>query len=129
MCSSDLGQRGVIVLTSSIAAEDGQTGQTAYAASKAGVVGLTLASARDLSEHGIRVCTVAPGTFDTPLLAGLPDAARAQLAASVPWPSRLGAPEEYASLVLEIIRNRMLNGCVLRIDGALRMPFAPRAKS
>lgn len=125
----DEGQRGVIVLTASIAAEDGQTGQIAYSASKAGVAGLTLSGARDLAEHGIRVCTVAPGTFDTPLLATLPVAARAQLAACVPWPSRLGAPEEYASLVLEIVRNRMLNGCVLRIDGALRMPFAPRTTS
>jgi 3-hydroxyacyl-CoA dehydrogenase / 3-hydroxy-2-methylbutyryl-CoA dehydrogenase len=117
------GQRGVCVLTASIAAEDGQGGQVAYAASKAGVAGMTLPAARDLAAAGVRVCTVAPGTFETPLLAGLPEAARAQLAQSVPWPPRLGAPEEYASLVLEIVRNRMLNGAVLRLDGALRMPF------
>ena len=119
------GQRGVVVLTSSIAADDGQVGQVAYAASKAGVAGMTLAAARDLAASGVRVVTIEPGTFETPLLSGLPEAARAQLAASVPWPPRLGNPEEYASLVLEIVRNRMLNGANLRLDGALRMPFAP----
>jgi 3-hydroxyacyl-CoA dehydrogenase / 3-hydroxy-2-methylbutyryl-CoA dehydrogenase len=122
------GQRGVVVLTASIAAEDGQAGQVAYAASKAGVAGMTLPAARDLAEHGVRVCTVAPGTFETPLLAALPEAARAELAATVPWPPRLGAPDEYASLVLEVVRNRMLNGTVLRLDGALRMGFAPRSR-
>jgi NAD(P)-dependent dehydrogenase (short-subunit alcohol dehydrogenase family) len=117
------GQRGVVVLTGSIAAQDGQAGQIAYAASKAGVAGMSLPAARDLAPHGVRVCTIEPGTFETPLLAGLPAPARAQLAESVPWPPRLGHPEEYASLVLEIVRNRMLNGAVLRLDGALRMPF------
>ncbi len=121
------GQRGVVVLTASIAAEDGQAGQVAYAASKAGVAGMTRPAARDLADRGVRVCTIAPGTFETPLLAGLPAAARAGLAASVPWPPRLGNPDEYASLVLEIARNRMLNGTVLRLDGALRMGFAGRA--
>jgi len=123
---SDDGQHGVVVLTASIAAEDGQAGQVAYAASKAAVAGMALPAARDLAEHGVRVCAIAPGTFETPLLAGLPAPARAQLAASVPWPPRLGAPEEYASLVLEVVRNRMLNGAVLRLDGALRMPYEPR---
>jgi 3-hydroxyacyl-CoA dehydrogenase / 3-hydroxy-2-methylbutyryl-CoA dehydrogenase len=123
------GQRGAVVLTASIAAEDGQAGQVAYAASKAGVAGMALPAARDLAEHGVRVCTVAPGTFETPLLVGLPEPARAELAATVPWPPRLGDPDEYASLVLEIVRNRMLNGTVLRLDGALRMGFAPRRRA
>lgn len=117
------GERGVCVLTSSIAAEDGQRGQVAYAASKAGVTGMVLPAARDLASLGIRVCGIAPGTFDTPLLAGLPEPARRSLEAQVPFPSRLGDPVEFASLVLEIVRNRMLNGAVVRLDGALRMPF------
>jgi NAD(P)-dependent dehydrogenase (short-subunit alcohol dehydrogenase family) len=117
------GERGVCVLTSSIAAEDGQVGQVAYAATKAAVAGMVLPAARDLASVGIRVCAIAPGTFDTPLLAGLPEPARAQLAEQVPFPARLGDPAEFASLVLEILRNRMLNGALIRLDGALRMPF------
>jgi NAD(P)-dependent dehydrogenase (short-subunit alcohol dehydrogenase family) len=118
----DGGERGVIVLTASIAAFDGQIGQLAYAASKGGVVGMTLPAARDLAANGIRVCTIAPGLFDTPLLAGLPDEARAALGAQVPHPSRLGLPGEYAALALHIVENPMLNGEVIRLDGALRMP-------
>jgi len=118
------GQRGVIVNTASIAAFDGQVGQAAYAASKGGVVGLTLSAARDLAQWGIRVVTIAPGLFDTPLLAGLPEAARQSLGAQVPFPSRLGRPSEYAALVKHILANPMLNGEVIRLDGALRM--APR---
>jgi NAD(P)-dependent dehydrogenase (short-subunit alcohol dehydrogenase family) len=109
-------------MTASIAAFDGQIGQTAYAASKGGVVGLTLPAARDLARLGIRVCTIAPGLFDTPLLAGLPDDAREALGAQIPFPSRLGRPEEYAQLACHIAENQMLNGEVLRLDGALRMP-------
>jgi 3-hydroxyacyl-CoA dehydrogenase / 3-hydroxy-2-methylbutyryl-CoA dehydrogenase len=120
------GQRGVCVLTASIAAQDGQAGQIAYAASKAGVAGMALPAARDLAPAGIRVCAIAPGTFDTPLLAGLPQPAREQLARQVPWPPRLGRAEEFGSLVLEVVRNRMLNGEVLRLDGALRMGFESR---
>jgi NAD(P)-dependent dehydrogenase (short-subunit alcohol dehydrogenase family) len=116
------GERGAIVLTASIAAFDGQIGQTAYAASKGGVVGLTLPAARDLARLGIRVCTIAPGLFDTPLLAGLPDEARRALGEQIPFPSRLGRPEEYARLACHIAENPMLNGEVLRLDGALRMP-------
>jgi NAD(P)-dependent dehydrogenase (short-subunit alcohol dehydrogenase family) len=116
------GERGTIVLTASIAAFDGQIGQTAYAASKGGVVGLTLPAARDLSRLGIRVCTIAPGLFDTPLLAGLPDEARRALGERIPFPPRLGRPEEYARLACHIAENPMLNGEVLRLDGALRMP-------
>jgi len=116
------GDRGVIVMTASIAAFDGQIGQAAYAASKGGVVGLTLTSARDLADRQIRVVTVAPGTFGTPMLAGLPDDVRAALEAQVPHPSRLGDPVEYASLVRHIVDNPMLNGEVIRLDGALRMP-------
>lgn len=115
------GQRGVIVNTASIAAYDGQVGQAAYAASKGGVVGLTLSAARDLAQWGIRVVTIAPGLFDTPLLAGLPEAARQSLGAQVPFPPRLGHPSEYAALVLHILANPMLNGEVIRLDGALRM--------
>jgi len=115
-------ERGAIVLTASIAAYDGQIGQTAYAASKGGVVALTLPAARDLARTGIRVCTIAPGTFDTPLLAGLPEPAREALGASVPFPSRLGRPEEYAALACHIAENAMLNGETMRLDGALRMP-------
>jgi NAD(P)-dependent dehydrogenase (short-subunit alcohol dehydrogenase family) len=116
------GERGVVVMTASIAAFDGQIGQTAYAASKGGVVGLTLPAARDLARLGIRVCTIAPGLFDTPLLAGLPEEARRALGEQIPFPSRLGRPDEYAKLACHIAENRMLNGEVLRLDGALRMP-------
>ncbi|TBH21006.1 3-hydroxyacyl-CoA dehydrogenase [Thermus thermamylovorans] len=118
------GQRGVIVNTASVAAFEGQIGQAAYAASKGGVVALTLPAARELAEWGIRVVTVAPGLFDTPLLQGLPEKAKASLAEQVPFPKRLGRPEEYALLVLNILENPMLNGEVIRLDGALRM--APR---
>ncbi len=113
--------RGVIVSTASIAAFDGQIGQAAYSASKGGVVGMTLPIARDLSKAGIRVCTVCPGTMDTPLLGSLPEAARQGLAASIPFPSRLGAPAEFAALVKHIVDNNYMNGEVIRIDGALRM--------
>jgi NAD(P)-dependent dehydrogenase (short-subunit alcohol dehydrogenase family) len=116
------GERGAVVMTASIAAYDGQIGQTAYAASKGGVVGLTLPAARDLARLGIRVCTIAPGLFDTPLLAGLPEEARQALGAQIPFPSRLGRPEEYATLACHIAENTMLNGETLRLDGALRMP-------
>jgi NAD(P)-dependent dehydrogenase (short-subunit alcohol dehydrogenase family) len=115
------GERGAVVMTASIAAFDGQIGQTAYAASKGGVAGLTLPAARDLARLGIRVCTIAPGLFDTPLLAALPQEARDALGASIPFPSRLGRPEEYAKLACHIAENTMLNGEVLRLDGALRM--------
>ena len=114
--------RGVIVMTASIAAYDGQVGQAAYAASKGGIVGLTLSAARDLADKGIRVMTIAPGTFETPMLTGLPPEATAALEAQVPHPSRLGRPEEYAALVRHIVDNGMLNGEVIRLDGALRMP-------
>lgn len=116
------GDRGVIVMTASIAAYDGQIGQAAYAASKGGIVALTLSAARDLADKLIRVVTIAPGTFATPMLAGLPDEATAVLEAQVPHPSRLGRPQEYASLVVHIVDNGMLNGEVIRLDGALRMP-------
>jgi NAD(P)-dependent dehydrogenase (short-subunit alcohol dehydrogenase family) len=116
------GERGAVVMTASIAAYDGQIGQTAYSASKGGVVGLTLPAARDLARLGIRVCTIAPGLFDTPLLAGLPEEARQALGAQIPFPSRLGRPEEYAALACHIAENTMLNGETLRLDGALRMP-------
>jgi NAD(P)-dependent dehydrogenase (short-subunit alcohol dehydrogenase family) len=115
------GERGAVVMTASIAAFDGQIGQTAYSASKGGVVGLTLPAARDLARLGIRVCTIAPGLFDTPLLAALPDEARAALGAQIPFPSRLGRPDEYARLACHIAENGMLNGEVIRLDGALRM--------
>jgi NAD(P)-dependent dehydrogenase (short-subunit alcohol dehydrogenase family) len=114
--------RGIIVMTASIAAFDGQIGQAAYAASKGGIVALTLSAARDLSERLIRVVTIAPGTFATPMLAGLPAEATAVLEAQVPHPSRLGRPREFASLVAHIVDNGMLNGEVIRLDGALRMP-------
>jgi NAD(P)-dependent dehydrogenase (short-subunit alcohol dehydrogenase family) len=117
----DSGERGVIVNTASVAAYDGQIGQVAYSASKGGIVGMTLPIARDLSRNGIRVMTIAPGLFDTPLLAGLPEAARLSLGQQVPFPSRLGSPTEYAQLVQSIIENPMLNGEVIRLDGALRM--------
>lgn len=115
------GERGVLVQTASAAAYDGQIGQVAYAASKGGVVGLTLPVARELAAHGIRVVTIAPGLFKTPLLAGLPDQVQNELAETVPFPSRLGDPAEYADLVEHIVTNRMLNGEVIRLDGALRM--------
>jgi 3-hydroxyacyl-CoA dehydrogenase/3-hydroxy-2-methylbutyryl-CoA dehydrogenase len=116
------GERGVCVNTASIAAYDGQIGQVAYAASKGGIVGMTLPAARDLASRGVRVMTVAPGLFDTPLLAALPEEARAALGEGIPFPSRLGRPEEYARMVLEIVANPMLNGETIRLDGALRMP-------
>ena len=116
------GERGVVVMTASIAAFDGQTGQSAYSASKGGVVALTLPAARDLARSGIRVCTIAPGTFDTPLLAALPEAAREALGQQVPFPPRLGDPHEYAALACHIAENPMLNGETIRLDGALRMP-------
>jgi NAD(P)-dependent dehydrogenase (short-subunit alcohol dehydrogenase family) len=112
----------VCVNTASIAAYDGQIGQTAYAASKGGVVGLTLPAARDLMNDGIRVVTIAPGLFDTPLLAGLPEDAREALGGQVPHPKRLGDPDEYAMLAVHVVENPMLNGEVIRLDGALRMP-------
>jgi NAD(P)-dependent dehydrogenase (short-subunit alcohol dehydrogenase family) len=115
------GERGVCVNTASIAAYEGQIGQVAYAASKGGVVGMTLPAARDLASRGIRVCTIAPGLFDTPLLAALPEEAREALGATMPFPSRLGLPEEYAQLALQIVENPMLNGETIRLDGALRM--------
>jgi NAD(P)-dependent dehydrogenase (short-subunit alcohol dehydrogenase family) len=121
---AESGERGVIVNTASVAAYDGQIGQVAYAASKGGVVALTLPVARELAASGIRVVAIAPGIFDTPMMAGLPEAARESLGKQVPFPSRLGRPEEYAALVRHIIENEMLNGEVIRLDGAIRM--APR---
>jgi NAD(P)-dependent dehydrogenase (short-subunit alcohol dehydrogenase family) len=118
------GERGVCVNTASIAAFDGQIGQVSYSASKGGIVGMTLPAARDLSRSGIRVCTIAPGTFDTPLLGGLPEENRQALAAAIPFPPRLGRPDEYAALAAHIVENEMLNGETIRLDGALRM--APR---
>ncbi len=115
------GERGVIVSTASVAAFDGQIGQAAYSASKGGIVGMTLPIAREFARFGIRVMAIAPGTFDTPLLAGLPEAARLSLAEQVPFPSRLGRPDEYAALVRHIFENEMLNGEVIRLDGAIRM--------
>jgi len=116
------GERGVCVNTASIAAFDGQIGQIAYAASKGGIVGMTLPAARDMASRGVRVVTIAPGLFDTPLLAALPEEARAALGADIPFPSRLGRPAEYAQLVEQIVANPMLNGETIRLDGALRMP-------
>src|SRR3954447_23337410 len=116
------GERGVCISTASIAAYDGQIGQIAYSASKGGIVGLTLPAARDLAGNGIRVCAIAPGLFDTPLLAGLPEEARDALGGQVPFPPRLGRPAEYAALAVHIVQNTMLNGEVIRWDGALRMP-------
>jgi NAD(P)-dependent dehydrogenase (short-subunit alcohol dehydrogenase family) len=118
------GERGVCVNTASIAAFDGQIGQIAYSASKGGIVGMTLPAARDLAREGIRVCTIAPGTFDTPLLAALPEENRRALAEAIPFPPRLGQPEEFAALAAHIVENEMLNGETIRLDGALRM--APR---
>ncbi len=118
----DDGDRGVVVMTASIAAYDGQVGQAAYASSKGGIVGLTLTAARDLADKGIRVVTIAPGTMETPMLAGLPEEARTVLEQQVPHPARLGRPDEYAALVEHIVGNQLLNGEVIRLDGALRMP-------
>ncbi|WP_038212900.1 SDR family NAD(P)-dependent oxidoreductase [Xenophilus azovorans] len=115
------GERGVIVCTASVAAFDGQIGQAAYAASKAGVAGMTLPIARELAAHGIRVMTIAPGIFETPMLAGLPAQVQASLGAQAPFPSRLGRPAEYAQLVRAVIENTMLNGETIRLDGAIRM--------
>jgi NAD(P)-dependent dehydrogenase (short-subunit alcohol dehydrogenase family) len=116
------GERGVCVNTASIAAFDGQIGQVAYSASKGGIVGLTLPAARDLAGRGVRVNTIAPGLFDTPLLAALPEESRQALGAGIPFPSRLGLPSEYADLVAAVVANPMLNGETIRLDGALRMP-------
>ena len=118
------GERGVVVNTASVAAFDGQVGQEAYSASKGGVVGMTLPLARDLAQFGIRVCTIAPGLFATPLMKTLPEAVQASLAESIPFPKRLGKPEEFAALAAHIVSNTHLNGEVIRLDGALRM--APR---
>jgi NAD(P)-dependent dehydrogenase (short-subunit alcohol dehydrogenase family) len=118
------GERGIVVLTASVAAYEGQVGQAAYAASKGGIVGLTLPAARELARSGVRVVAIAPGIFATPMLQAMPQPVQDALGASIPFPSRLGLPEEYAALVLEICRNAMLNGSVIRLDGALRM--APR---
>jgi NAD(P)-dependent dehydrogenase (short-subunit alcohol dehydrogenase family) len=118
------GERGVMMFTASVAAFDGQVGQQAYSASKGGLVGMTLPMARDLAQHGIRVCTVAPGLFATPLMRQLPEAVQQSLAASIPFPPRLGKPEEFAQLACHIVTNSHLNGEVIRLDGALRM--APR---
>ena len=115
------GERGVIINTASVAAFDGQIGQAAYAASKGGIVSMTLPLARELARHGIRIMVIAPGIFDTPLLAGLPEPARQSLAQQVPFPPRLGHPDEFAALARHIIENEMLNGEVIRLDGALRM--------
>lgn len=115
------GERGVIINTASVAAFDGQIGQAAYSASKGGIVGMTLPIAREVARYGIRVMTIAPGIFDTPLLAGLPEAARTSLGQQVPFPPRLGRPEEYAALARHIIENEMLNGEVIRLDGGIRM--------
>lgn len=118
------GERGVMLFTASVAAFDGQVGQQAYSASKGGLVGMTLPMARDLAQHGIRVCTIAPGLFSTPLMRSLPEPVQQSLAASIPFPPRLGHPEEFASLAAHIVTNTHLNGEVIRLDGALRM--APR---
>ena len=127
MCKNDpepTGERGVMISTASVAAYDGQIGQAAYAASKGGVVGMTLPIARDLARNGIRNMTIAPGIFGTPMLFGMPKEVQDALAASVPFPSRLGTPEDYAKLVHQIVTNEMLNGEVIRLDGAIRL--APR---
>jgi NAD(P)-dependent dehydrogenase (short-subunit alcohol dehydrogenase family) len=116
------GERGVVIMTASIAAFDGQIGQVAYSASKAGVVGMTLPVARELARFGVRVVTIAPGTFDTPMLANLPEEHRQALASGIPFPNRLGQPDEFASLACHIVENPMLNGETIRLDGALRMP-------
>ncbi|MBU6500083.1 MAG: SDR family NAD(P)-dependent oxidoreductase [Rhodospirillales bacterium] len=118
------GERGVIINTASVAAYEGQIGQAAYASSKAAVVGLTLPAAREFARFGVRVMTIAPGLFETPMMAGVPEEAQRSLGASVPFPPRLGTPAEYAALAMHILANRMLNGETIRLDGALRM--APR---
>ena len=118
---NDAGERGIIINSASVAAFEGQIGQAAYAASKGGIVGMTLPIARDLARDGIRVCTIAPGVFDTPLLGGLPETVRESLGAQVPFPQRLGLPAEYAQLAQQITENPMLNGETIRLDGALRM--------
>ena len=118
------GERGIIVSTASVTAYEGQIGQAAYSASKGGIVALTLPAARELARYGVRVVAIAPGVFETPMLQGLPQTVQDSLAASVPFPSRLGRPEEYAALVVHLCRNTMINGEVIRLDGALRM--APR---
>jgi 3-hydroxyacyl-CoA dehydrogenase / 3-hydroxy-2-methylbutyryl-CoA dehydrogenase len=120
--ADDGGERGVCINTASIAAFDGQIGQIAYSASKGGIVGMTLPAARDLASRGIRVLTIAPGTFDTPLLGALPEEARAELGQAIPFPARLGDPAEFAALAVHIVENPMLNGETIRLDGALRMP-------
>ncbi len=120
----DEGERGILIGTASVAAYEGQIGQVAYSASKGGVVGMVLPVARDLAQHGVRVNAIAPGLFDTPMMAGLPDSARESLGKSVPFPPRLGEPLEYARLVQTLIENQMLNGTTIRLDGAIRM--APR---
>jgi NAD(P)-dependent dehydrogenase (short-subunit alcohol dehydrogenase family) len=122
--ADDRGERGIIINTASVAAFDGQIGQAAYSASKGGIVGMTLPAARELARNGIRVMTIAPGIFKTPMLEGLPEEAQKSLGEQVPFPSRLGNPDEYAALVQHIIENQMLNGEVIRLDGAIRM--APR---
>jgi len=122
--ANEEGERGVVVVTASVAAFEGQVGQAAYSASKGAIVGMTLPIARDLARHGVRVCAIAPGLFDTPLLAGLPEEARRSLGLQIPFPSRLGRPEEFARLACEIVENAMLNGETIRLDGAIRM--APR---
>lgn len=116
------GEKGVIVNTSSIAAFDGQIGQAAYAASKGGIVGMTLPIARECADYGIRIATIAPGLFETPLMAGMPQAVKESMAQGVPFPRRLGKPTEFARMVMHVIENTMLNGCCIRLDGALRMP-------
>ena len=118
---TDGGERGVIVMTASVAAFDGQIGQAAYSASKGGIVAMTLPIAREFARMGVRVMTIAPGTFDTPLLAGLPEEARQSLGQQVPFPSRLGRPDEFAALARHVFENEMLNGEVIRLDGAIRM--------
>ena len=120
----DHGERGVVINTASVAAYDGQIGQAAYSASKGGIVGMTLPVARDLADKGIRVCTIAPGIFETPLLGTLPDDVRQSLANAVPFPQKLGQPSEYAQLARQIVENVMLNAETIRLDGAIRM--APR---
>jgi len=119
---NESGERGVIINTASVAAFDGQIGQAAYSASKGGIVGMTLPIARDLARNGIRVCTIAPGIFDTPLLGSLPEDVRESLGQQVPFPQRLGQPSEYAQLAQQIIENEMMNGETIRLDGSLRMP-------
>ncbi len=120
--ANEEGEKGVIVNTASIAAFDGQIGQAAYCASKGGIVGMTLPIARECAEYGIRVSTIAPGLFDTPLMAGMPPVVKESMAQSVPFPRRLGRPAEFAKMVRHIIENPMINGCCIRLDGALRMP-------